>query len=319
MRRQLLENKAGNLDFYPPESRALDGDATLNVYIDGSSLWSGTFPATVVQDAASCTLAATSLGARELTASTATTDFKVGRRYVVESTRQERWEGTLAGKDSTTLIFTEPIPFALAVGSTCKGLLLRYSPAAEDTAQRYRMLRAVYDYEIDGDPIQHVFFFDVVKQRYGVTLSLSYLQQHWSSIRQHLGHSGDVDWQGITERAVDTVYTSLENEDFFPDLIREQEALKPWAALLAIEQILAELSANGTVSPDLAAYYTRQAGLARERLITNPKRWYDSGDSLTGTQRGAQFADSDGTWQEAGGDDAWGNDFGLRPKADPVI
>jgi len=319
VRRQLIENRAGILDWYVPEGRVLDGTATLNIYIDGESLWPGTFPATVTQDPTDITLAATVKNSREITATTDTSAAVIGRRYLVTSTRGERVELVLKGVDATTLVFADPVPFALALNSTCKGLLLRYEPEADDTATRRRNIRAQYEYAIDGDAVvPEPFFFDVVKQKYGFSLSLSYLAGFWSSIRQHV-HG--MDWQTISNNIVaDVVFPALEGMGFDPDLIRDQEKLKPWAALLTIEQILISLMADGQVNEKVLDHYSRQVTTALTRLIDSSKIWYDSGDTLTGSNRSAQFADSTDIWYAEDGTIAGGGeDFGLRVRPDPVI
>ena len=174
----------------------------------------------------------------------------------------------VAGISGTTVYLDQPLPFACDSASTFQGVRMSVSLDTDNTASRYRRMRGVWDYTVDGETIRHTEHIDIVKTPFHLVLGERDVETEDPSFGERIGDA-EV-WFNLREGALNKIWNELMALQVEPDLVRDTSQLK----VAAIHWLL-------------ALSYFRQAETATfwiERykedmdLFRRGKPWYDSDD-----------------------------------------
>lgn len=310
------------LAFYPPEQRQPDGDVEASAFVSASAPLSGVWPATLTADALDEALtAAPQRGSYSIQLGDAS-GVQVGERYLLRTDEGDHIPVQAVGKNSAHQVrLADPLPRPMLItGDGCSLLGWRHELAltAAQLGTRRRDVRVELSYELDGEAVEHVEYFDVVLLPFNVRLTEPYIEGFWPAFGEH---AKAADWKRLADGVVfEVIFNELLGADIEPDKVRNPAALRPWAAALVIEATIANqlaVRAEG-LSEALLTYWSGRAQAARSNIFGSKHLWYDANDDLAGSSgRVGTFVDSDAVWTEVGAESSMA-ESGLPVELVPV-
>src|SRR5690606_17604211 len=139
------------------------------------------------------------------------------------STLGERFEAEVDGASGTAVRLREPLPRALAIGSTIRSHRLTYDAgSALDLGRNYR---AVWTLTIGGIQTVVEVAFEVVRAPFSLLLRRQDLQAGSPA----LGRISGRDWPGYVRAATEEIGARLRFLGRYPDQLRDTASLRPAA------------------------------------------------------------------------------------------